>query len=72
MIPEIGFRRKVIGSRSDMAAVGPTPGRTPTNVPITHPIKQNKRLIGWRATPNPFKTFPIKSMPNALKIPKYL
>jgi len=30
----------VAGKRSDMAAVGPNPGKTPTMVPIKQPMKQ--------------------------------
>src|SRR5574341_370944 len=64
MIPETGFRWKVVGRKREMAAVGPKPGSTPTNVPVTHPIKQNKRSIGWRATLHPVNTFSIKPISN--------
>jgi hypothetical protein len=40
MIADTGVRWKVIGKRSARVAVGPSPGRTPTSVPMTEPIKQ--------------------------------
>ena len=36
-----------------MAAAGPTPGRTPTNVPMSAHRKQPKRLEGCRRTEKP-------------------
>jgi hypothetical protein len=40
----------VIGSNKDIEEAGPKPGRTPTNVPMRTPIKQQKTLIGSRET----------------------
>jgi hypothetical protein len=37
---------KVTGKRSDMAATGPSPGNTPTRVPMSAPKKQKKMFIG--------------------------
>ena len=36
-----------------MAAAGPRPGRTPTSVPMSTPIKQAKRLEGCKRTEKP-------------------
>ena len=40
MTADTGLTWKVTGNRSDMAADGPSPGRTPTIVPIMQPRKQ--------------------------------
>jgi hypothetical protein len=40
MMAETGGTWKVVGSRMEIAATGPIPGRTPTRVPIKTPIKQ--------------------------------
>jgi len=48
----MGVRVNVTGSRRDMAAVGPNPGRTPTNVPKRTPRKQNKRFSGSKEIRN--------------------
>jgi hypothetical protein len=53
MMAETGAKWKVVGRRRAMAAVGPKPGRTPTRVPIKHPKKQRKRLVGWKTMENP-------------------
>ena len=34
-------------------AVGPMPGKTPISVPRSAPIKQNKMLVGVRASEKP-------------------
>lgn len=44
MIAEVGPIGKVRGSKMAMVAVGPSPGRTPINVPIMTPMKHAKRL----------------------------
>ena len=49
MMAETGEMWKVAGSRSDIAATGPRPGRTPTRVPIRTPVKQNIRFPGSKA-----------------------
>jgi hypothetical protein len=46
IIPETGGILNVVGSRRAIAAKGPMPGRTPTNVPNMVPMKQYKRFIG--------------------------
>jgi hypothetical protein len=45
---------KVVGRRSEIAAVGPIPGRTPTRVPIAHPTKAKRRFSGRKATENAY------------------
>ena len=53
MIPASGGRKKVIGSRTAMVAVGPIPGSTPISVPSNAPSRQNPRLAGVIASLNP-------------------
>ena len=36
-----------------MAPIGPIPGRTPTMVPISTPMKEARRFVGVRATEKP-------------------
>ena len=48
-----GLRLKVTGSNIAIVAIGPMPGRTPINVPIRQPNRQNRRLSGVAATPKP-------------------
>src|SRR5579875_1816233 len=43
----------VMGSRMESVAITPMPGSTPTRLPITTPNRQNTRLCGSSATPNP-------------------
>jgi hypothetical protein len=50
MMAETGESLKVMGSKREMEAAGPNPGRTPTKVPIKQPRKHKKRLRGSRAT----------------------
>ncbi|KAF0118353.1 MAG: hypothetical protein FD152_4694 [Xanthobacteraceae bacterium] len=40
MTAPVGGMAKVAGSSSDIAAMGPMPGSTPTSVPISTPAKQ--------------------------------
>jgi hypothetical protein len=40
MIAVTGSMPKVTGSRIAMVAAGPSPGRTPTSIPMTTPIRQ--------------------------------
>jgi hypothetical protein len=40
MMAATGFNWKVAGKSSAIVAVGPIPGRTPTNVPMVTPMKQ--------------------------------
>ena len=40
MMAETGEAANVDGSRSAIAAAGPSPGRTPTSVPMNTPTKQ--------------------------------
>ena len=47
MMEATGEVWKVAGRRSDMAATGPSPGRTPTSVPSRTPMKHIRRLAGW-------------------------
>src|ERR1051326_7383950 len=48
-----GGRPKVIGSSIAMVASGPRPGRTPTSVPTSAPIRHSRTFHGLSATPNP-------------------
>src|SRR3972149_4138325 len=50
----VGARLYVTGRRRATVSAGPTRGRTPTAVPGTAPRKANARLVGLRATPNPW------------------
>ena len=59
---ETGERWKLTGSSKEMAAVGPSPGSTPTNVPMKTPRKQNMRFIGWKATCAPCSKNPKMSV----------
>src|SRR5512139_427504 len=54
MMALAGFIPKVIGNNKAMAAAGPKPGNTPTNVPYTQPRKQYTRFIGLAAIDNPY------------------
>jgi hypothetical protein len=45
-----------------MAAVGPSPGNTPTKVPMKTPRKQKRRFIGWKATCAPCSKNPKMSV----------
>src|SRR5688572_1723828 len=49
----VGSSFTVSGSSIATVSAGPTPGRTPTNVPSVTPMKPHSRLIGFSATPNP-------------------
>ena len=71
MIPEMGFKVKVVGRMSDIAAAGPNPGSTPTSVPARTPMKQKSKFVGCRATLNPIKAFCHKSIavPQKPKMP---
>jgi len=40
MMLEVGDIPYVVGSNKEIAAKGPTPGRTPIRVPIITPMKQ--------------------------------
>src|SRR5215510_2270986 len=51
--PEVGSRWKVSGSSIAMVAIGPMPGSTPINVPISAPASAKNRFAGVSATPNP-------------------
>src|SRR5512147_1255668 len=48
------------GSSRAMVAAGPSPGRTPTTVPRTDPMRHQSRLTGLRAIWNPCRR-PAKS-----------
>src|ERR1700687_6374282 len=48
-----GGRPKVIGSSIATVAMVPIPGKTPTSVPTSAPIRHSSRLIGEKATPKP-------------------
>ena len=49
----VGSTLKVNGKSMAMVAIGPTPGKTPINVPIKHPAKQSMRFCQERATVKP-------------------
>jgi hypothetical protein len=46
MIDPVGFKYMVKGNKIDKVEAGPKPGKTPTRVPKTHPIKQYNKLRG--------------------------
>jgi hypothetical protein len=41
----VGSNIKVNGRSKPIVGTGPSPGRTPTNVPTKQPIKHAKRLL---------------------------
>src|SRR5512134_1256743 len=49
----VGSSLTVSGSSIATVSAGPTPGSTPTKVPIVTPMKPQRRLIGVSATPKP-------------------
>jgi hypothetical protein len=49
----VGSNPNVTGMSKEIPVIGPTPGKTPINVPNTHPIKQNKRFCQVNATVKP-------------------
>jgi hypothetical protein len=58
--------RKVMGSNIEMEATGPSPGRTPTSVPMKTPIRQRRRLKGWKEIEKPYRIpsiISIKGLP---------
>jgi len=57
-----GDRPKVKGNSSATAGIGPMPGSTPIAVPMTTPIRQNKRLWGSRAVASPICRLSKSSM----------
>src|SRR5690606_30994396 len=56
MIAVTGSSPNVIGHRIALVAAGPSPGSTPTSMPTTTPIRQNRRLVGSSTTPKPSTT----------------
>ena len=69
MIAETGEMWKVEGNSKEMVATGPIPGSTPIKVPITHPMKQKRRLFGWKITEKAKERFESKSMAKIQKFP---
>jgi hypothetical protein len=53
--PVVGPYFKVKGSIKAIVTVGPKPGRTPTTVPTSAPMKQATRFTGVRELMKPFK-----------------
>src|SRR5574342_269036 len=51
---------RLTGRRSAMVAAGPSPGRTPTAVPRSAPMRHHRTFTGLRATWNPLRR-PAKS-----------
>src|SRR5882724_2225500 len=49
----VALSPNVIGSRIEMPASGPIPGRTPTSVPTTQPRNAYHSTDGWSATEKP-------------------
>ena len=49
----VGSSPKVIGSRIEIVAMGPTPGSTPISVPTRQPAKQSAMFFSVSATPKP-------------------
>src|SRR5260370_7186407 len=62
IMAEGGDRRKVKGSSSAIAGIGPMPGSTPIAVPMTTPIRQNSKLLGCRAVVSPISSLSKSSM----------
>src|SRR5919107_541533 len=54
MIDPAGSSLKVIGSPSATVSAGPIPGRTPTAVPSSTPMRAKSRFRGWTATVSPW------------------
>jgi hypothetical protein len=50
MIAPTEGMRKLEGRRSAIAAGAPIPGKTPTRVPIRHPVNARRRFSGRNAT----------------------
>src|SRR6185295_6592893 len=53
MMACVALRPKVTGSRMEMPASGPMPGKTPTSVPTKQPRNAYHRLVGSKATEKP-------------------
>src|SRR5688572_5299636 len=53
MMAGTGPSLNVSGSRIAIAPAGPSPGSTPTSVPITQPMKANSRFAGVSAAARP-------------------
>ena len=49
----VAFRPKVSGSRMEMPARGPIPGKTPTSVPTMQPMNAYHSTAGCSATEKP-------------------
>jgi hypothetical protein len=64
--PASGGNREVIGKRIAIPAVGPTPGRTPMNVPKITPTVHHNRLIGSSAIPKAWRRVKIVSISSFL------
>src|SRR6185436_6438243 len=62
MMDAVGVIANVAGSSSDMVATGPSPGSTPTSVPMNTPRKHASRLAGWSATARPYRMPPARSI----------
>jgi hypothetical protein len=56
MMDETALILNVMGRSRDIAATGPKPGRTPTRVPRSTPIKQASKLAGAVLTEKPYRT----------------
>src|SRR5919112_2748794 len=67
MITDVtGSKPKVIGRSMAMAAVGPMPGSTPTEVPRATPSRQKSRFVGVKAVSKPsarLSNTPIDALP---------
>ena len=44
---------RLTGKSREIVAAGPSPGRMPTMVPRTAPIRAKMKLVRLKATPNP-------------------
>ena len=49
----VGDKPEANGTKIAIAAAGPSPGKTPTRVPMIDPTKQKKSISGCNATENP-------------------
>jgi len=62
IMAETGGTLSVTGKKRAIPATGPSPGRSPTKVPIQTPPKQYKRFSSVKITENPYIRPPEISM----------
>src|SRR6516165_3354953 len=54
-IAPTGLMPNVSGSKTEIVASGPMPGRTPTMLPTSTPTKHHMMFCGSKATPKPYQ-----------------